>query len=107
MRRAANLGARTLHQAITNTKQGMTLDDIDAIVHDFIVENDGYPSAIGFHHFAKSVCTSVNDVVSHGVPNSYRLEDGDFVNIDVVCYLDGHHGDNSAMVMIGDVHPDI
>ena len=53
------------------TEVGMTLDDVDKIVHDYIVENDAYPSAIGFHKFAKSVCTSVNDVVSHGVPNSY------------------------------------
>lgn len=53
------------------TEVGMTLDDVDKIVHDYIVENDAYPSAIGFHKFVKSVCTSVNDVVSHGVPNSY------------------------------------
>jgi len=85
----------------------MSLDDVDKIVHDFIIANDGYPSAIDFHHFPKSVCTSVNDVVSHGVPNSYVLQDGDYLNIDVVCYLDGHHGDNSGMVLLGDVHPDI
>ena len=85
----------------------MTLDDVDALVHDYIVADGGYPSAIGFHQFAKSVCTSVNDVVSHGVPNSYRLQDGDYLNIDVVCYKNGHHGDNSAMKMLGQVHPDI
>ena len=107
LRRASNLGARTLKKALDNTKAGMTLDDVDEIVHNFIVENNGYPSAIDFHHFPKSVCTSVNDVVSHGVPNTYELKDGDYLNIDVVCYLDGHHGDNSAMVMIGEVHPDI
>ena len=51
----------------------MTLDDVDKVVHDFIIDCDAYPSAIDFHHFPKSVCTSVNDVVSHGVPNSYTL----------------------------------
>lgn len=89
------------------TEIGMSLDDIDKIVHDYIVENEGYPSAIDFHHFPKSVCTSVNDVVSHGVPNSYVLQDGDYLNIDVVCYEDGHHGDNSGMVLLGNVHQDI
>ena len=85
----------------------MTLDDVDKIVHDYIVADCAYPSAIDFHHFPKSVCTSVNDIVSHGVPNSYELKDGDYLNIDVVCYKDGHHGDNSGMVLLGDVHPEI
>lgn len=62
-------------------------------------------------HFPKSVCLSVNDVVSHGVPNNYVLKAGDYLNIDVVCFKQGHHGDNSAMVMLEDentkVHPDI
>jgi methionyl aminopeptidase len=58
---------------LDKTEIGMTLDDVDKVVHDYIIENDAYPSAIGFHKFAKSVCTSVNDVVSHGVPNSYVL----------------------------------
>lgn len=107
LRKAANLGARTLKHAMDNTEIGMTLDDIDQIVHNYIVADDAYPSAIGFHNFPKSVCTSVNDVVSHGVPNNYVLQDGDYVNIDVVCYKHGHHGDNSGMVLLGDVHPDV
>jgi methionyl aminopeptidase len=107
LRKAANLGARTLKHALDNTEEGMTMDDVDAIVHNYIIGDEGYPSAIGFHGFAKSVCTSVNDVVSHGVPNSYRLQDGDYLNIDVVCYKHGHHGDNSAMKLIGAVHPDV
>ena len=67
------MGARTLKHALDNTKVGMTLDEVDQLVHDYIVADGSYPSAIGFHQFAKSVCTSVNDVVSHGVPNSYKL----------------------------------
>ena len=58
-------------------KEGVTLDQIDEVVHNFIVENGGYPSAIDFMHFPKSVCTSINDVVSHGVPCDYKLENGD------------------------------
>ena len=85
----------------------MTLDDVDELVHEFIIKHDAYPSAIDYQKFPKSVCTSVNDVVAHGVPNSYVLGNGDYLNIDVVCYLNGHHGDNSGMVLLGDVHPDV
>ena len=90
---------------------GQSLDDLDKIVHNFIVAKNAYPSAIDFMHFPKSVCLSVNDVVSHGVPNNYVLQAGDYLNIDVVCYKDGCHGDNSAMVMLENaehkVNPDI
>jgi len=85
----------------------MSLDEVDKIVHDFIIADDAYPSAIDFMHFPKSVCLSVNDVVSHGVPNTYVLEDGDALNIDIVCYKNGHHGDNSAMLMLGNVDPEV
>lgn len=85
----------------------MSLDDVDKLVHDFIISKNAYPSAIDFMHFPKSVCTSVNEVVAHGVPNSKVLQDGDYLNIDVTCYINGHHGDNSGMVLIGNVHPDI
>ena len=92
-------------------KIGMCLDELDKVVHDHIISHDAYPSAIDFMHFPKSVCLSVNDVVSHGVPNTYHLQAGDYLNIDVVCYKDGHHGDNSAMVFLEDeqtkVHPEI
>jgi len=73
MRIASNLAARTLKTAMDSAKVGMSLDEIDKIVHDYIVADGAYPSAIDFMHFPKSVCTSVNDVVSHGVPNSYVL----------------------------------
>ena len=104
---ASNLAARSLSHALANTSVGMSLDDVDKLVHEFIIADGGYPSAIGFHQFEKSLCTSVNDVVAHGVPNSYVLQDGDYLNIDIVCYKEGHHGDNSAMLMLGDTHEDI
>ena len=108
---ASRLAADTLKHAMDSTKIGMSLHELDKIVHDFIVQDGSYPSAIDFMHFPKSVCLSVNDVVSHGVPNTYVLQSGDYLNIDVVCYKQGHHGDNSAMVFLEDehtaVHPDI
>lgn len=85
----------------------MTCDDIDEIVHEHILSHGAYPSAIDFHGFPKSLCTTVNDVVAHGVPDGYKLRNGDFINCDIVCFKDGFHGDNSAMVMIGEVHEEV
>lgn len=111
LRVAANLSSRTLSHAMANTKVGMSLDELDKIVYDYIIADGAYPSAIDFMHFPKSVCLSVNDVVSHGVPTNYVLKAGDYLNIDVVCYKEGFHGDNSAMVFLEDdkteVDPDI
>jgi methionyl aminopeptidase len=109
---ASKLAAQTLQHACENTKVGQSLDELDQIVHNFILaDGNAYPSGIGFMGFPKSVCLSVNDVVSHGVPNSYVLKAGDYLNIDIVCFKDGCHGDNSAMVMLEDseteVHPEI
>jgi len=107
LRAATKIVSATLKHALDNTRVGMSLDDVDALVHEFIVKSEAYPSAIDYMHFPKSVCTSVNDMVAHGVPNDYVLKDGDYLNIDVVCYYQGHHGDNSGMVLLGNVHPDI
>ena len=107
LKKAAKLSSNALSFAIENTHVGMTLDDVDKLVHEFICKNGGYPSGIGYQGFPKACCTSVNDVVVHGVPNSYVLKNGDYLNIDVVCYKYSNHGDTSAMVMLGDVHPDI
>lgn len=88
----------------------MSLDQLDKLVHNFILEQgEAYPSCLAFLDFPKSVCLSVNDVLSHGVPNSYILKAGDYLNIDVVCFKNGSHGDTSAMVFLEDstnkVHP--
>ena len=87
----------------------MTTDDVDRIVHEFIIKNNAYPTGIGFLGFPKSVCTSVNEgniilyniVACHGIPSLRPLENGDTVNIDVSIYLDGVHGDSSLMVSFG------
>lgn len=71
------------------------------------MSKDAYPSPIDYMHFPKSVCTSVNDVLCHGIPDNRKLRSGDSVNIDVTCFVNGCHGDNSLMVEIGDVHPDV
>lgn len=85
----------------------MTTDDIDKLVHKFIIDNDAYPSAIGFMNFPKSLCTSVNDVVCHGIPDLRPLRKGDSVNLDITVFYKGVHGDTSGMACVGQTHPDI
>ena len=96
---------------MSKVKVGMSLDEIDKMAHEFIIKDRSYPSALDFMQYPKSICTSVNDVVAHGVPNSYVLQAGDYVNIDVVCFKNGCHGDTSVMVLLdapdNGVHPDI
>ncbi|XP_034039898.1 methionine aminopeptidase 1D, mitochondrial isoform X2 [Thalassophryne amazonica] len=84
-------------------KVGMTTDEIDFIVHQETIKNHAYPSALRYGGFPKSVCTSVNNVVCHGIPDSRQLQDGDIINIDVTVYLDGYHGDTSETFLVGQV----
>jgi len=101
MRPACKLARKTLEFAGRLVKPGVTTESIDAAVHDFIVSHGAYPSPLGYLGFPKAVCTSVNDVIAHGIPDSRRLEDGDIVNIDVTVYLNGYHGDTSSMFFAG------
>ncbi|OLP86894.1 Methionine aminopeptidase 1D, chloroplastic/mitochondrial [Symbiodinium microadriaticum] len=82
-------------------RPGATTDEIDREVHDFIVSRGAYPSPLGYLGFPKSVSTSVNDVIAHGIPDDRPLEDGDILNVDVTVYVDGHHGDTSSMFVAG------
>lgn len=84
-------------------KPGVTTDAIDKLVHDEIIRLGAYPSPLGYYGFPKSVCTSVNNVVCHGVPDMRPLEDGDIINIDVTVYVDGYHGDCSGTFLCGNV----
>ena len=85
----------------------MTTDDIDKKVHEFIISHNAYPTALGFMHFPKSLCTSVNEVCCHGIPNTRPLENGDSINLDVTLYIDGVHGDTSVMGLVGEVNEEI
>ncbi|MED6137418.1 Methionine aminopeptidase 1D, chloroplastic/mitochondrial, variant 2 [Stylosanthes scabra] len=103
MRASGRLAAQVLQYAGTLVRPGITTDDIDQAVHQMIVDNGAYPSPLGYGGFPKSVCTSVNECICHGIPDSRVLEDGDIINIDVTVYLNGHHGDTSATFFCGDV----
>ncbi|XP_024922116.1 methionine aminopeptidase 1D, mitochondrial isoform X1 [Cynoglossus semilaevis] len=101
--RACQLARHVLLVAESNVKVGMTTDEIDLIVHQEIIKHNAYPSPLSYGGFPKSVCTSVNNVVCHGIPDSRQLKDGDIINIDVTVYLDGYHGDTSETFLIGQV----
>lgn len=103
MRASGRLAAQVLQYAGTLVKPGITTDEIDRAVHQMIIDNGAYPSPLGYGGFPKSVCTSVNECICHGIPDSRALEDGDIVNIDVTVYLNGYHGDTSATFTVGDV----
>ncbi|XP_006647946.2 methionine aminopeptidase 1D, chloroplastic/mitochondrial [Oryza brachyantha] len=103
MRTSGKLAAQVLKFAGTLVKPGITTDEIDKAVHQMIIDNRAYPSPLGYCGFPKSVCTSVNECICHGIPDSRPLEDGDIINIDVTVYLNGYHGDTSATFLCGDV----
>jgi methionyl aminopeptidase len=85
---------------------GVTTDEIDAYVHELTIARGAYPSPLNYNHFPKSVCTSINEVVCHGIPGPRALAAGDIVNIDVTSVLDGFYGDASRMYLVGDVDPE-
>jgi methionyl aminopeptidase len=103
MRVAGRLAAQALQLVGKHVAPGITTDELDRIGHEFLCDNDAYPSTLGYRAFPKSLCTSVNEVICHGIPDSRVIEDGDIVNIDITAYLDGVHGDTNATFLAGDV----
>ena len=106
MRRACKAAARILRKAGELLKPGITTDDLDAYVHELTIAEGGYPSPLGYRGFPKSVCTSVNEVICHGIPDDRKLLDGDIVNLDVTIFLDGMHGDTNATFGVGTIDAD-
>jgi methionyl aminopeptidase len=105
MRHAGIVAAEVLRLAGEKVAVGVTTDEIDVYVHDLCIERNSYPSPLNYNHFPKSVCTSVNEVICHGIPDSRALQDGDIVNIDVTTYIGGVHGDTNATFFVGNVDP--
>lgn len=103
MRSACELSARVLDFAGKLVRPFITTDEIDKAVHNMIIDAGAYPSPLGYGGFPKSVCTSVNECMCHGIPDSRQLEDGDIINIDVTVYLNGYHGDTSKTFLCGEV----
>jgi methionyl aminopeptidase len=103
MRVAGRLAREVLDIAGSHVGPGMTTDEIDAVVHDETVKRGAYPSPLNYHRFPKSCCTSINEIVCHGIPDSTVLVEGDIVNVDITLFYDGFHGDCSEMFLVGEV----
>jgi len=103
MRRAGRVAAEVLAETGAAVRPGVTTDELDAICHDACITRSVYPSPLNYQGYSKSLCTSVNEVICHGIPDSRPLEDGDIVNLDVTVYVDGVHGDTNATFLVGEV----
>ena len=103
MRHAGQVAAEVLARTCAAVAPEVTTDELDALAHATYIELGAYPSTLGYNDFPKSICTSVNGVLCHGIPDDRPLADGDIVNIDVTAFVGGVHGDTSATVLVGDV----
>ncbi|GAA2163735.1 type I methionyl aminopeptidase [Pedococcus bigeumensis] len=103
MRVAGRIAAQAMAAAAAVIAPGVTTDEIDRVGHEFLLDHGAYPSTLGYKGFPKSLCTSVNEVVCHGIPDDRPLEDGDIVNIDITAFIGGVHGDTDATYLCGDV----
>ncbi|WP_345218694.1 type I methionyl aminopeptidase [Georgenia halophila] len=103
IRRASRLAAEALAEVGRNVRPGVTTNELDAVGHEFLVDHGAYPSTLSYKGFPKSLCTSVNEVICHGIPDSTVLAEGDIVNVDITAYLDGVHGDTNATFAVGEI----
>jgi methionyl aminopeptidase len=103
MRVAGKLAAEVLEMIVEHVKPDITSNELDRICHDYIVDvQHAIPAPLNYHGFPKSICTSINHVVCHGIPNEKRLKNGDIINIDITVIKDGYHGDTSKMFFVGE-----
>lgn len=107
IRRAGKIAAQAIELAGANAKPGVTTDALDKIVHEFLLDHNAYPSTLGYRNYPKSCCTSVNEVICHGIPDNTVLEEGDIVNVDVTAYIDGFHGDSNQTFEVGAVSKEV
>ncbi|MFW0796334.1 type I methionyl aminopeptidase [Gordonia sp. CPCC 205515] len=103
VRIAGKIAANALHEAGRAVASGVTTDELDRIAHEYMIDHGAYPSTLGYKSFPKSCCTSLNEIICHGIPDSTVISDGDIVNIDVTAYIDGVHGDTNATFLAGNV----
>jgi len=107
IRAAGKLAAQAIELVGANAKPGITTDELDKIAHKFLIDNGAYPSTLGYRGYPKSICSSINEVICHGIPDDTFLEDGDIVNIDITAYLDGFHGDSNQTFLVGTVSEEV
>ncbi|WP_327086190.1 type I methionyl aminopeptidase [Nonomuraea sp. NBC_01738] len=103
MRVAGKIAAQALDEVGKAVRPGITTDELDRIGHEFLIDHGAYPSTLGYKGYPKSLCTSINEVICHGIPDDTELRDGDIVNVDITAYIGGVHGDTDATYLAGDV----
>lgn len=106
IRVSGRIAAQAIEAVGEAIRPGVTTEELDAIAHEFLVAHDAYPSTLGYRGFPKSCCTSINEVVCHGIPDDTELAHGDIINIDITAFHDGMHGDLNATFLVGDVAPE-
>jgi methionyl aminopeptidase len=107
IRAAGRIAARAIEAAGAAIRPGITTDRLDVIVHDYIVGEGAYPSTVGYRGYPKSVCTSINEVICHGIPDDTELVEGDIINLDVTAFKNGVHGDLSRTFVVGQARPEV
>lgn len=107
IRHSGKIAAQAIELVGQNAKPGITTDELDKIAHNFLIENGAYPSTLGYRGYPKSICSSLNEVICHGIPDDTVLEDGDILNIDITAYIDGFHGDSNQTFLVGEVKPEV
>ncbi|WP_104160770.1 type I methionyl aminopeptidase [Arthrobacter sp. ZGTC212] len=103
IRAASKIAAQAIVEVGRHIAPGVTTDELDRVGHEFLVDHHAYPSTLGYRGFPKSLCSSVNEVICHGIPDTTVLEDGDIINIDITAYINGVHGDTNWTFLVGDV----
>jgi methionyl aminopeptidase len=103
MRVAGRIAGEALVEVGRHVRPGITTDELDRIGHEYLLDHGAYPSCLGYRGFPKSLCTSINEVICHGIPDDTVLRDGDIVNVDITAYIEGVHGDTDATFLVGDV----
>ncbi|MBL8820324.1 MAG: type I methionyl aminopeptidase [Planctomyces sp.] len=104
LRAASRFNAELMDYLRPHVKAGITTDELDRMAYDYTIDHGHTPACIGYHGYPKTICTSVNEVVCHGIPNAKPLREGDIVNVDITTIVDGWYGDQSETFLIGNVH---
>ena len=107
IRHSGKIAAQAIELVGQNAKPGITSDELDKLAHKFLIDNGAYPSTLGYRGYPKSICSSLNEVICHGIPDDTVLEDGDILNIDITAYIDGFHGDSNQTFLVGEVKPEV
>ncbi len=107
IRSAGAIAAQAIQLVGSFCKPGITTDELDRIGHDFIISQGAYPSTLGYRGYPKSLCSSINEVICHGIPDNTVLQDGDIINIDVTAFKDGYHGDSNHTFLVGEVSAEV